>query len=185
MSDGHGGLLAKAGDDAASPTVLTAGLDPVTGRIEVALLAPVQHPDQGNDTLTLDFTVRSDNPAPGDVAVVQVAIQDDVPVVGAETSVSAASPATNLMIMLDVSADLSQLIGNYIPNGPTPLQAAVQAAGHLLDQYAQAGQVAVRLVTFADTAKALGDQWVSVSEAKALLATLSAHGGLHYDVALP
>ncbi len=185
LPDGHGGLLAKAGDAPASATVLTAGLDPVTGHVTVTLLAPMQHSGPGPDTLTLDLGVRSDDAALGDVAVVQVAIQDDVPVMGAETAVSVASPATNLMIMLDVSADLSQLAGNYVPNAPTPLQAAVQAAAHLLDQYEQAGQVAVRLVTFADTAKALGDQWVSVSEAKALLATLSAHGGLHYDVALP
>ncbi|MGE5452402.1 MAG: hypothetical protein ACM3VZ_11245 [Acidobacteriota bacterium] len=175
LPDGQGGLLATAGGGAAAPQVLTAQLDAATGRITVTLLAPLLHASEGQDSLNLDLIVRPNDPALSDAAVVAVSVQDDVPHGGQPVSVSIQMPATNLLIALDTGSQ-----------DPSHWSSMVDAADRLLDHYAQApGEVAVRLVAFADSAQAVGAGWVSVAEAKAWLATLHAGGGLRYDAALP
>lgn len=140
------------------------------------MAVPVMESAQAEPPVPIGPSVPSVSPVP------TLPPEGDATLPPGEHGVPVAAPATNLMIVLDVSADMASSNGS---DGLTRLQATVQAVDHLLDHYAQAGQVAVRLVTFADTAHAVGDQWVSVSEAKALLSTLTAHGGPHYDMALP
>ncbi|MDO9237533.1 MAG: VWA domain-containing protein [Aquabacterium sp.] len=88
---------------------------------------------------------------------------------------------TNLMIVLDTSASMSD------PSGIgqlTRLQAAVQAIDHLLDSYDQSGDVAVRLVSFGSTAQSGADTWLTVDQAKSVLTTLQSAGNTNYDAAL-
>ncbi|RTL28929.1 MAG: type I secretion C-terminal target domain-containing protein [Burkholderiales bacterium] len=109
-------------------------------------------------------------------------IDNDLPPVDAvHASVSATD--TNLMIVLDTSGSMNADSGI---NGLTRLQAAVQSIENLLDRYDQIGDVAVRLVTFSTQAGTLGDTWLSVKDAKALLAAMdqTGDGGTFYNRAL-
>lgn len=109
-------------------------------------------------------------------------IDNDLPPVDAvHASVSAMD--TNLMIVLDTSGSMNADSGI---NGLTRLQAAVQSIENLLDRYDQIGDVAVRLVTFSTEAGTLGDTWLSVKDAKALLAAMdqTGDGGTFYNRAL-
>lgn len=181
LPDGHGGLVAKTVADPTAPNVVTAELDPVTGRITVTLLGPLQHAAQGEDALTLDVGVRiaGSGNVSIEVATVHVSVEDDAPSTGETATLPVVAPGTNLMIVLDTSADMAASM-----NGPSRLQAALQALDQILDQYAHAGPVAVRLVVASDTAQALGDTWVSADAAKTLLGSLLAHGGHAYDASL-
>ena len=90
-------------------------------------------------------------------------------------------PDTNLMIVLDISASMSEPSGI---DGLTRLQAAVKSIDNLIDQYADVGGLAVRLVTFSNTSETQGDSWVTAAQAKNLLDGLVANGNTNYDYAL-
>jgi len=113
----------------------------------------------------------------------QTAITDNDAIPGIIEPIHAQVSAldTNLMIVLDTSGSMQSASGI---EGMTRLQAAIKAIENLLDRYDQYGDVAVRLVTFASGTQVLGDGWVSISQAKSLLATLAADGSTNYDLAL-
>ncbi len=109
-------------------------------------------------------------------------VDNDLPPVAAvHDHVSATD--TNLMIMLDTSGSMNSDSGIH---GLTRMEAAIEAVNNLLDRYDQIGDVAVRLVTFSTNASEQGTAWLSVSEAKALLASLehAGDGGTYYNHAL-
>lgn len=100
-------------------------------------------------------------------------VDNDLPPVDAiHDHVSATD--TNLMIVLDTSGSMNSDSGIQ---GLTRMQAAIQAINKLLDRYDQIGDVAVRLVSFSTDASEQGSAWLSVSDAKALLAQLEQAGG--------
>jgi Ca2+-binding RTX toxin-like protein len=106
---------------------------------------------------------------------------NDAPITPAPIAATLNTLDTNLMIVLDTSGSMNDPSGI---TGLTRLQAAVQSIEKLLDKYDNLGAVSVRLVTFADTHKALGTSWVSVAQAKIDLGKLTASGGTNYDYAL-
>ncbi|MEO8279611.1 MAG: type I secretion C-terminal target domain-containing protein, partial [Ideonella sp.] len=118
-------------------------------------------------------------------AVLSVAIADDTP--GVATPLALVAPVTNVdtnvMVILDVSGSMATQ-DTGLPGNPTRLAAAIQSIGTLLDRYDELGDVRVRLVTFSTHANGLGDTWLTVGAARALLATLAANGGTNYDEAL-
>src|SRR6185295_18398036 len=86
------------------------------------------------------------------------------------------------MLILDLSGSMDNSSGL---TGLTRLDVAKAAINELLDQYDSSGDVMVRVVTFSDTGKEVGSTWMSVADAKAAIAGLSAGGGTNYDAALP
>jgi Ca2+-binding RTX toxin-like protein len=108
-------------------------------------------------------------------------VEDDSPTAPTSLTAHVDTVDTNLLIVLDTSGSMNDPSGI---DGLTRLQAAVQSVENLLDQYDDAGTVSVRLVTFSSSATAQGDHWLSVAEAKTLLASITASGGTNYDYAL-
>ncbi|MBI2732557.1 MAG: type I secretion C-terminal target domain-containing protein [Aquabacterium sp.] len=100
-------------------------------------------------------------------------VDNDLPPVDAINDHVSATD-TNLMIVLDTSGSMNSDSGIQ---GLTRMQAAIQAINKLLDRYDQIGDVAVRLVSFSTDASEQGGAWLSVSDAKALLAELEQAGG--------
>lgn len=109
-------------------------------------------------------------------------IDNDLPPVAAiHDHVSATD--TNLMIVLDTSGSMNSDSGIH---GLTRMDAAIEAINNLMDRYDQIGDVAVRLVTFSTNASEQGTGWLSVADAKALLASMehSGDGATYYNHAL-
>ncbi len=176
-SDGNGGLVGTA-EGLSVATLVVDG----AGNYTFTLLAPLQHGTQGQDVLDLTFGVTVTN-AQGvsGTGSLTVSVQDDMP--GALTPVTDNVEVldTNVLIVLDISGSMNRATDI---EGLTGLQASIQAINQLLDKYDQLGDVKVRIVTFADSAQALGTTWVTVAEARGLLATVKASGSTNYDYAL-
>ncbi|WP_290877161.1 Calx-beta domain-containing protein, partial [Aquabacterium sp.] len=180
VSDGAGGLIGKAGTAADAATVANVTINS-SGQYTFTLSGSLQHSSQGEDTLSLNFGVKVSDGTSSGVGNLTISVEDDAPTAPAVQNATVAVQDTNLMVVLDVSGSMNDASGI---NGLTRLQAAIQSIKNLLDKYDEFGTVAVRLVTFSDTAQAKGDVWLSVADAKALLATISAGGGTNYDYAL-
>jgi Ca2+-binding RTX toxin-like protein len=177
VSDGNGGLVGTAG----STTVATLGVD-ADGNYTFELLAPLRHPDPGEDSLDLVFGVGvSDGRGGTGSTSFTVAVLDDSPNTLLPVADTVQVLDTNVLIVLDASGSMNNQSGIGTLSS---LQAAIQSINALLDQYDQFGNVAVRVVTFSDTAQALGTSWVSITDAKALLANIFAIGSTNYDYGL-
>jgi Calx-beta domain/von Willebrand factor type A domain/RTX calcium-binding nonapeptide repeat (4 copies) len=181
-SDGQGGLIGRAGTTADAPVVATVKVT-ADGNYTFSLLQPVQHA-AGSNLIDLHFSAQ---PATAGTTATDgtltIHLVDALPRAPAAVDLQASALDTNLLIVLDTSNSMNAASGF---NDLTRLQAAVQSITKLLDRYDQFGDVAVRLVTFADVGKAQGDRWLSVSDAKALLAGLTTNGTgfTNYDDAL-
>ncbi|HEX5355118.1 MAG TPA: VWA domain-containing protein, partial [Aquabacterium sp.] len=180
VSDGLGGLIGKAGTAANAATVLTATIDN-TGQYTVTLLSALKHSGQGEDSLGMNFTVKVSDGVATTNSTLTVNVEDDAPSAPVAQSNTLSVQDSNLLFVLDVSGSMNDPSG--ISN-LTRLQAAVQSMQKLLDKYDDLGTVAVRLVTFSDTAQTVGSSWLTVADAKAKLATITATGGTNYDYAL-
>lgn len=178
---GRAGLL--------GPEIICAKID-AQGNYDVRLLGPVDHPDPNSeDVLSLNFTIRASDASQTTEATLTLRIEDDAPLardqeirVGQGDGVD-----TNLMIMLDLSASMKQCTGVCDLNGQefTRLDLAKLAIKDLLDRYDALGEVMVRLVVFGNDGQAIGDRWLTITEARTALATLEASNeASNYDAAL-
>ena len=113
---------------------------------------------------------------------IQINIVDDVPkAVAAERSVTTVKVDSNLLLTIDVSGSMGDPSG--VP-GLNRLQLAKQAINALLDKYAGMGDVMVQVVAFSSSATDVSGGWVTVAQAKAFVASLTAGGGTNYDAAV-
>jgi len=176
-SDGSGGLIGQAGS-----TLVATAIINNTGNYTFELLAPLKHSAQGEDVLNLVLGVSANDGQTTSTNTLTIRVEDDAPNTPPVVTDSVSVLDTNVMIVLDISGSMNDASGI---GSLTRLQAAVQSINSLLDKYDQNGVVAVRLVTFSGTVQPLGgDQWVSVAEARSLLAGVVATGGTNYDYAL-
>ncbi|WP_415033478.1 retention module-containing protein [Azonexus sp.] len=180
-------LLGRAGP--LGPEVICASID-AQGNYQIKLLRPIDHADaQGENIETLNFTIRANDGSQQSEAKLIVQIEDDAPLakdqiihVGTGDGID-----TNLMLMLDLSSSMRQCTGvkNLAGEELTRLDLAKIAINDLLDRYDALGDVKVRLVVFGNAGEALGDRWVSIDEARQLIASLEATGeASNYDAAL-
>ena len=177
--DGNGGWIGTVGANPGASVAATMAVQP-DGAYTFTLNMPLQHPAQGEDVLPINFPVSVSDGVNSNTTTLSIQVEDDAPV-PTDISRDVASLDTNLLIVLDTSSSMR------VPSGIgdlTRLEAAVKAIGELLDKYDDVGNVMVRLVVFNSTAQALGDAWVTVSEAKALLASVELAGQTNYDLAL-
>ncbi|MHC2145138.1 retention module-containing protein [Pseudomonas sp. 210_17 TE3656] len=132
-----------------------------------------------NEPITVTATDKDGSTAQ---ATLDVNIVDDVAaVVGAERSVTPGQIDTNLLLIVDVSGSMNDQSG---VEGKTRLQLAKDAISALLDKYDEMGDVKVQIVTFSSSASEQSEVWVSVAQAKQIVAGLSAGGGTNYDNAV-
>ena len=163
-------------------TVATVTIDN-GGNYTVTLSAPIDHAGANvEDVRSLQIGVSaSDGQATGS-GTITLNIEDDAPVTAPPSQVASLSMIdTNLMVVLDISGSMDTPDGI---GGETRLQTAVAAVERLLEQYDAFGDVKVRLVTFSSGGSPVGTEWVSIDQAKAQLAALTATGGTNYDAAL-
>ena len=160
------------------------------GAYSFTLAAPLKHAGSGEDVLDLTFGTRmldSSNRIGQGSFVVRV--EDDAPAaVTAPITTSVSALDTNLLITLDISGSMAQGVdgGSNPAAGQSRLELTLAGIQKLLDRYDAVGDVAVRLVTFSNSSGTLGDTWLTVAQAKALLtpASINATGGTNYDYGL-
>jgi VCBS repeat-containing protein len=172
-------LIGKAG----TTTIVTATITNA-GAYNVTLSGPIDHSmaDQ-EDTKTFSIPINVFDGHTMTSTTLSVTVEDDSPKAApVEVSVDTTDSKTNVMLILDVSGSMDSPSG--VPGFTTRLAAAKAAINELLDQYDSRGDVKVRIVTFSSAATKVGSDWMSVADAKAAIAGLSANGNTNYDDAL-
>jgi len=162
-------------------------LNPTSGQYTVTLLTNAMHTVAGSEddiTAALSYSL-TDAMNLTTTGTLNVVIDDDLPTVnGGEQAVDALN--FNLMFALDLSASMN--ISTGISDGEggtlTRFEAAIESINQLFDAYEQVGDVRVRLVTFSSSAAEVGDTWTNITDARALLQTLTPSGLTNYRAAL-
>ena len=138
--------------------------------------------NDGANVMTESFTYKATD-ALGNftTSTLQINIVDDVPqAVGATRSSTPGQVDTNLLLVIDVSGSMNDASG---VGSLTRLQLSKQAISALLDKYDDLGDVRVQIVTFSSGATAQSAVWVTVDQAKSIVAGLTAGGSTYYDSA--
>ena len=153
---------------------------------QVTLKGPVDHSVAGQeDTLRFDLDVRVFDGQSVTTGKLPITIEDDSPVVVTPQGghIEGSGIQTNLMLTLDVSGSMTWTSG--VP-GKTRLDIAKESLLTLLNQYDSLGTTMVRIVLFNDSAKTLGNGWLSVSDAKKQIWDLQIkdYQGTAYDVGI-
>ncbi|TFF41604.1 retention module-containing protein [Pseudomonas sp. RIT623] len=114
-------------------------------------------------------------------STIAINIVDDVPTVQcAVRSITPGQVDSNILLVVDVSSSMAASSG--VP-GLTRLELAKQAINALLDKYDEMGDIKVQIVTFGTGAQVQTPVWVTIGEAKNLIAGLSPGGSTYYDSA--
>ncbi|MEN9657405.1 MAG: hypothetical protein RL571_870 [Pseudomonadota bacterium] len=176
-------LAATAG--VGGPVVATINIDNA-GNYTVTLKAPIDHPvNSVEDVKSFNVGVKVSDGALSSTGTLTVNVEDDAPVGRSQTAnVQIPNVDSNLVLTLDISGSMGDPSGI---TGKTRLQVAKEAIAKLIDDYDVLGDVKVMLVTFSSssaTQQSGGQTWMSVTEAKAVLAGLVANGGTNYDAAV-
>ncbi|NHQ87481.1 type I secretion C-terminal target domain-containing protein, partial [Iodobacter sp. HSC-16F04] len=174
-------LVAKVG----STTIAAIHIDNA-GHYTVTLSGPIDHPvNSVEDVKSFNVGVQVSDGSLSSTGTLTVNVEDDAPVGQSKTAdVQIPNVDSNLILTIDVSGSMADPSG--IP-GKTRLQVAKEAITKLIDDYDVLGDVKVMLVTFstsAATQQSGGQTWMSVDEAKTILANLTANGGTNYDAAV-
>ncbi|MBY0444453.1 MAG: VWA domain-containing protein, partial [Burkholderiales bacterium] len=174
-------LVAKVG----STTIAEIQIDNA-GHYTVTLKGPIDHPvNSVEDVKSFNVSVQVSDGSLSSTGILTVKVEDDAPVGQSKTAdVQIPNVDSNLILTIDVSGSMGNASG--IPS-KTRLQVAKEAITKLIHDYDVLGDVKVMLVTFSSSAatqQSSGQTWMSVGEAKAILAGLNANGGTNYDAAV-
>jgi len=207
LSSGGSALNYQLSADGKTLSAFDAGGNPVftlsltnseTGQYSFKLFKPLDHPapdvdgtaDENDLNLAFSYKVW-DSAAPSAPATGSLAItvDDDSPATPDDIAKSASEPQgiqTNLMVVLDLSGSMDEAPSG-VSGFSSKLALAKDAVQRLIDSYDNLGDVMVRIVTFANSASAVGNVWMSAVDAKAWLTALAnnaGNGSTNYDDAL-
>ena len=207
LSSGGSALNYQLSADGKTLSAFDAGGNPVftlsltnsdTGQYSFKLFKPLDHPAPGvagtadENDLNLAFSYKVwDSAAPSAPATgsLTITVDDDSPATPDDIAKSASEPQgihTNLMVVLDLSGSMDDAPSG-VSGFSSKLALAKDAVQRLIDSYDNLGDVMVRIVTFANTASAVGNVWMTASDAKAwftALANNAGNGSTNYDDAL-
>ncbi|WP_331832634.1 retention module-containing protein [Pseudomonas sp. LH21] len=138
--------------------------------------------NDGANTVNEYFTYKATDALGNSVtSTIAINIVDDVPTVQcAVRSITPGQVDSNILLVVDVSSSMAASSG--VP-GLTRLELTKQAISALLDKYDEMGDIKVQIVTFGTGAEMKTPVWVSISEAKSLIAGLTPGGSTYYDSA--
>ncbi|MGF0337696.1 retention module-containing protein [Ectopseudomonas toyotomiensis] len=207
LSSGGSDLNYQLSADGKTLSAFDAGGNPVftlsltnsdTGQYSFKLFKPLDHPapdvdgtaDENDLNLAFSYTLW-DSAAPSAPATgsLTITVDDDSPATPDDIAKSASEPQgiqTNLMVVLDLSGSMDEAPSG-VSGFSSKLALANDAVKRLIDSYDNLGDVMVRIVTFANTASAVGEVWMTAVDAKAWLTDLASNAGngsTNYDDAL-
>ncbi|TRO44711.1 retention module-containing protein [Pseudomonas sp. ALS1279] len=207
LSSGGSALNYQLSADGKTLSAYDAGGNPVftlsltnsdTGQYSFKLFKPLDHPapdvdgtaDENDLNLAFSYKVW-DSAAPSAPATgsLTITVDDDSPATPDDIAKSASEPQgiqTNLMVVLDLSGSMDEAPSG-VSGVSSKLALAKDAVQRLIDSYDNLGDVMVRIVTFANSASAVGNVWMTAADAKAWLTALAnnaGNGSTNYDDAL-
>ena len=207
LSSGGSALNYQLSADGKTLSAFDAGGNPVftlsltnseTGQYSFKLFKPLDHPapdvdgtaDENDLNLAFSYTLW-DSAAPSTPATgsLTITVDDDSPATPDDIAKSASEPQgiqTNLMVVLDLSGSMDEAPSG-VSGFSSKLALAKDAVQRLIDSYDNLGDVMVRIVTFSNSASAVGNVWMSAVDAKAWLTDLAnnaGNGATNYDDAL-
>jgi len=170
-------------------TLTLTGYDPATGKVTYSYEVDHAYHHTGDDTNVrdaIDITVH-DNLGGKAQDTLDVLVNDTAPdLQPTSQEVALSSAANNIMLVLDVSRSMDEADTGIYEGGHqlTRFEALQASVNKLLDQYGEAGDVRVLIVTFGKEGEQHGG-WMSLADAKALVDDLDANsGGTNYRDAL-
>ncbi|WP_295483383.1 VCBS domain-containing protein, partial [uncultured Pseudomonas sp.] len=139
--------------------------------------------DDGANRVIEQFTYKATDSLGNSVtSTIAISIVDDVPkAVCAERSITPGQLDSNILLVIDVSGSMNFASG---VQGLSRLDLAKQSINALLERYDEMGDIKVQVVTFATGAWVKTPVWVSIAEAKSVVAGLTADGSTYYDSAV-
>ena len=173
-------LTAYAGSAPNAPVVAIARLG-TDGSYAFELQSAIFHPVTQSE-VNLVFGLQPG--APGALlSNLTIHVVDDQPRLSGAVTTQANIQDTNLLLVIDQTASMGQPSG---VDGLSRLQATVRAVEQMLDRYDGVGSVAVRLVTLGSTGQAVGNEWMTVAQARQALQALqpAATDDARHDLAL-
>lgn len=192
------GKTLSAFDAGGNPVFTLSLTNSDTGQYSFKLFKPLDHPapdvdgtaDENDLNLAFSYTLW-DSAAPSAPATgsLTITVDDDSPVTPDDIAKSASEPQgiqTNLMVVLDLSGSMDEAPSG-VSGFSSKLALAKDAVQRLIDSYDNLGDVMVRIVTFSNSASAVGNVWMSAVDAKAWLTDLAnnaGNGATNYDDAL-
>ncbi len=166
---------------AAGNEVVRATIDN-TGKYNVVLSGAVDHPNTtAEDTLIINIGVNAKDSSTTTTGTITLTVEDDAPVAVNQVVTASGYTGTNLLFTIDTSGSMGTLDGI---DGKSRLASEIASINTLIDKYAALGETRIMIVSFADCGKQLSHTWMTVSEAKAALADLTAGGSTNYDDAV-
>ncbi|MDF2073499.1 retention module-containing protein [Pseudomonas mendocina] len=191
---GNGQVLTAQTVGSHQPVFTVTLTNPATGAFTFELHAPLDHPAPASGSVenNLDFQFAYqmvDGNGSTAQGALHISVDDDSPAQPKDIAKSASEPQgihTNLMVVLDLSGSMDDAPSG-VSGFSTKLALAKDAVQRLIDSYDNLGDVMVRIVTFANTASAVGNVWMTASDAKAWLTALAnnaGNGSTNYDDAL-
>ncbi len=186
--DGSGHLIGKIGGVSAIELSLSGG--GATGvEVTAKLIDPLAHAD-GSTPVTVNgiHVVANDGVSTPATGTVNLTISDDKPTAVSEVNDYSGGMTNNVVIILDRSGSMGDDANGSAPGNATRLDLAKQAIAQLLDAYEDLGAVNVKLVWFGTSATEPHSGWLTgptaLTQAQALLTSLTASGNTDYDGAL-
>jgi len=191
---GNGTVLTAQTIGTHQPVFTVTLTNPATGAFKFELHAPLDHPAPaaGSVENNLDFQFgyqMVDGNGSTAQGTLHISVDDDSPAQPNDIAKSASEPQgihTNLMVVLDLSGSMDDAPSG-VSGFSTKLALAKDAVQRLIDSYDNLGDVMVRIVTFSNTASAVGNVWMTASDAKTWLTALAnnaGNGSTNYDDAL-
>ncbi|WP_249929052.1 DUF5801 repeats-in-toxin domain-containing protein, partial [Ectopseudomonas oleovorans] len=191
---GNGTVLTAQTVGSHQPVFTVTLTNPATGAFQFELHAPLDHPAPASGSVenNLDFQFgyqMVDGNGSTAQGTLHISVDDDSPAQPNDIAKSASEPQgihTNLMVVLDLSGSMDDAPSG-VSGFSTKLALAKDAVQRLIDSYDNLGDVMVRIVTFANTASAVGNVWMTAADAKAWLTALAnnaGNGSTNYDDAL-
>ncbi|AVO55178.1 retention module-containing protein [Ectopseudomonas mendocina] len=192
------GKTLNAFDTGGNPVFTLSLTNSDTGQYSFKLFKPLDHPapsiagtaDENDLNLAFSYKVW-DSAAPSAPATgsLTITVDDDSPATPDDIAKSASEPQgihTNLMVVLDLSGSMDDAPSG-VSGFSSKLALAKDAVQRLIDSYDNLGDVMVRIVTFSNSASAVGNVWMTAVDAKAWLTDLAnnaGNGSTNYDDAL-
>ncbi|WP_172443203.1 VCBS domain-containing protein [Vibrio tapetis] len=142
-------LTGFVGQGADRVEVLKATLNSDTGHYKVEQSAPIDHPDQGADTLTLPVNIAVNVGTQTDTATLNLNVIDSVPTANNQHHViNDVEPQNNsLIIALDASGSMKDVVKNADGQDVTRWDLARNAIKDMFEKYDDLGDVKLKIAT--------------------------------------
>ncbi|MDN3681113.1 VCBS domain-containing protein [Vibrio tapetis subsp. quintayensis] len=180
-------LTGFVGQGADRVEVLKATLNSETGHYKVEQSAPIDHPDQGADTLTLPINIAVNVGTQTDTATLNLNVIDSVPTANNQHHViNDVEPQNNsLIIALDASGSMMNVVKDADGDDVTRWDLARNSIKDMFEKYDDLGDVKLKIATHSGYPSGKVSGWIeSVDDIDAFFDSVRPSGFTPYSQAI-